>query len=71
MSDQPEEILTVDEVSACLRAGKRTVSRLVACGQLLAFELGGTWHVRRGELDQWIARRIGKVAYGDSVGGEE
>ena len=30
MSDQPDEILTIDEVAAYLKAGKRTVYRLAA-----------------------------------------
>jgi len=56
-----DEILTIDEVAAYLKAGKRTVYRLAATGQIPAFKLGGTWRFRRGELDRWIATRIGKV----------
>lgn len=70
MSDQPDEILTIDEVAAYLKAGKRTVYRLAASGQIPAFKLGGTWRFRRGELDQWIARRIGKVMADDNEGTE-
>lgn len=62
MSDPPDEILTIDEVASYLKAGKRTVYRLAATGRLPAFKLGGTWRFRRGELDQWIARRIGDAA---------
>ena len=71
MSDQPDEILTIDEVAAYLKAGKRTVYRLAASGQIPAFKLGVTWRFRRGELDQWIASRIGKAADGQSDEGEE
>ncbi|MFJ4111351.1 helix-turn-helix transcriptional regulator [Pseudomonas sp. NPDC089758] len=60
MSDQPDEILTIDEVAAFLKAGKRTVYRLAASGKLPAFKLGGTWRFRRSDLDKWIANRIGK-----------
>lgn len=60
MSDRPDEILTIDEVAIYLKAGKRTVYRLAASGQLPAFKLGGTWRFRRAELDRWIASRIGK-----------
>ena len=70
MSDQPHEILTIDEVAAYLKAGKRTVYRLAASGQIPAFKLGGTWRFRRGELDQWIASSIGK-ATDEHGGGEE
>lgn len=65
MSDQPDEILTIDEVAAYLKAGKRTVYRLASSGKIPAFKLGGTWRFRRAELDQWIASQIGEAT--DSV----
>jgi excisionase family DNA binding protein len=65
MSDQRDEILTIDEVAAYLKAGKRTVYRLAASGNLPAFKLGGTWRFRLGDLDKWIASRIGKAAMDD------
>lgn len=68
MNDQPDEILTIDEVATYLKAGKRTVYRLAASGELPAFKLGGTWRFRRGELDQWIASRIGKASSHDDEG---
>lgn len=71
MSDQLDEILTVDEVATYLKAGKRTVYRLASSGKIPAFKLGGTWRFRRAELDQWIARRIGKAADAYEDGGEE
>lgn len=52
------DILTLDEVAAYLKAGKRTVYRLAANGEIPAFKLGGTWRFRRSELDQWIANSI-------------
>ena len=65
MSAQPDEILTLEEVAAYLKAGKRTVYRLAASGRIPAFKLGGTWRFRRAELDQWIGSRMGKTADGD------
>lgn len=59
MNEQPDEILTLEEVAAYLKAGRRTVYRLAAEGKIPAFKLGGTWRFRRTELDQWIAARIG------------
>ncbi|TDJ75146.1 DNA-binding protein [Pseudomonas putida] len=70
MSDQPDEILTIDEVAAFLKAGKRTVYRLAASGKLPAFKLGGTWRFRRSDLDKWIANRIGKMTVGYDEGAE-
>ena len=58
MADAEDEILTLDEVAAYLKAGKRTVYRLAASGEIPAFKLGGTWRFRRSELDQWIAASI-------------
>lgn len=54
MGDQEDEILTVDEVAAFLKAGKRTVYRLAANGTLPAFKLGGTWRFRRADLNAWM-----------------
>ena len=58
MNEASDEILTIDEVAAYLKAGRRTVYRLAANGQIPAFKLGGTWRFRRTELDRWIANRI-------------
>lgn len=55
MNDQEGEILTLDEVAAYLKAGKRTVYRLAQEGKLPAFKLGGTWRFRRSDLERWIA----------------
>jgi excisionase family DNA binding protein len=65
MSDYSDEILTIAEVAAYLKAGKRTVYRLAAGKKLPAFKLGGTWRFRRGDLDDWIASRIGRAAMED------
>lgn len=58
MNKAEGEILTLDEVAAYLRAGKRTVYRLAQQGEIPAFKLGGTWRFRRSELDSWIAESI-------------
>ena len=71
MSDQSDEILTIDEVAAYLKAGKRTVYRLASSGAIPAFKLGGTWRFRRAELDQWIASRIGKAKIDVDAGGHQ
>ena len=55
------EILTLDEVAAYLKAGKRTVYRLAQKGEIPAFKLGGTWRFRRAELDIWIVESISKT----------
>lgn len=70
MSDRPDEILSIDEVAAFLKAGKRTVYRLATSGKLPAFKLGGTWRFRRSDLDQWIYSRIGEAMMADDEGTE-
>ena len=60
MTGAEGEILTLDEVAAYLKAGKRMVYRLAQQGDIPAFKLGGTWRFRRTELDRWIAASIQK-----------
>ena len=61
MAKPDGDILTLDEVAAYLKAGKRTVYRLAASGEIPAFKLGGTWRFRRSELDRWIAASINEM----------
>ena len=60
MTDAESEILTLEEVAAYLKAGKRTVYRLAQEGKIPAFKLGGTWRFRRSDLDRWIAESTNK-----------
>jgi excisionase family DNA binding protein len=60
MTNPEDEILTLDEVAAYLKAGKRTVYRLAQKGEIPSFKLGGTWRFRRSDLDRWIAESITK-----------
>jgi len=62
MTEADGEILTLDKVAAYLKAGKKTVYRLVQQGQIPGFKLGGTWRFRRTELDRWIAAQIADKA---------
>lgn len=62
MNKADGEILTLDEVAAYLKAGKKTVYRLAQQDQIPGFKLGGTWRFRRTELDRWIAAQIAKKA---------
>lgn len=51
-------ILTLDELAAYLKIGKRTLYGLAAKGEIPAFKVGGVWRFRRGEIDQWIADQM-------------
>jgi excisionase family DNA binding protein len=64
-------ILTSDEAAAFLKAGKRTIYRLAASGEILVFKLGGTWRFRKADLKRWIASRTGKATFDDERGGED
>lgn len=55
MAVPQDDILTLDEVAAYLKAGKRTIYRLVADRKIPAFKLGSTWRFRKQDIDRWIA----------------
>ena len=59
MTDTDGEILTLDEVAAYLKAGKRAIYRLAQEGEIPAFKLGGAWRFRRSELDGVVPLRMG------------
>lgn len=69
MRDNPGEILTLDEVAACLKVGKRTVYRLVAAKKIPAFKVGGTWRFQCQEIGRWIKRQTAESQGGDVPGG--
>lgn len=57
MKDEPEQILTLDEVAAYLKVGKRTVYRLAAAKKIPAFKVGGIWRFSRTDIDGWIRQQ--------------
>lgn len=57
MKTSQDEILTLDELAAYLKVGKRTLYRLAAQAEIPAFKVGGTWRFRRSDIDRWIAER--------------
>ena len=57
MAEPEGDILTLDEVAAYLKAGKRTIYRLAASGEIPAFKLGGTWRFLRADIDRWIKQQ--------------
>ncbi len=57
MAKAIDEILTLDEVAAYLKAGKRTVYRLAAAKKIPAFKVGGTWRFSRADIDRWIKQQ--------------
>lgn len=58
MTHPDSETLTLDKVTTCLKAGKKTVYRQVQQGEIPGFKLVGVWRFRHREHDRWIAARI-------------
>jgi len=57
------DFLTLDEVAAILRIGKRTAYDLVRKGQLGgATKVGGSWRILRDEFDKWARQGGGASA---------
>ena len=53
-----DEILTIKEVGKYLKISDRSAYRLAQEGTLPAFKVGGSWRVRRADLDAWITRQV-------------
>lgn len=70
MANAEDEILTLDEVSAYLKAGKRTIYRLAAAKNIPAFKVGGTWRFSRVDIDRWIKQQS-MEGFATSDGGDE
>lgn len=64
------EILTIKQVALYLQVTERTIYRLAASEGIPAFKVGGSWRFRRGDLDHWIAARIGKSSGADNEAAE-
>lgn len=64
------EILTIKQVAVYLQVTERTIYRLAAADGIPAFKVGGSWRFRRGDLDHWIAGRVGKASSDDNEGAE-
>ncbi len=57
------DFLTLDEVAAILRIGKRTAYELARNGQLGgATKVGGSWRILKDEFDKWVRQGGGASA---------
>ena len=54
---EPDQVLTVREVSHYLRLARSTVYRLAQNGRLPGRKVGGAWRFPRRGLDEWLAQR--------------
>lgn len=58
-----DEILTIRDVATRLKLGERTVTAMLADGELPGFKLRGQWRLRRDHFEHWLA----SVAAGGNV----
>ena len=52
--DQPDPIMTIDEVAEYLNLHPLTVRRLARDGVIPVFKAGRQWRVKRAILDRWL-----------------
>ena len=58
VQQQPQPLVgvyTISEVAEVLRMHPTTIYRLVKCGELPGFKIGGNWRVNRASLDLWLS----------------
>ncbi|MFD1035494.1 helix-turn-helix domain-containing protein [Sphingomonas hankookensis] len=58
-----DDILTIRDVATRLKLGERTVTSMLADGELPGFKLRGQWRLRRDHFERWLA----EVAAGGHV----
>ena len=57
MSQDDEELLTVEEVAKHLRVDEKTVRRWINKGELTAIDLGKGYRIYKSDLDAFIEKR--------------
>lgn len=58
VTNNPNEILTPEDVMEYLDIGKNAVYSLLSSGDLKAFKIGRKWKIPRKELDAYIDRQV-------------
>lgn len=54
-----DKILTIEEVAAYLRVSERTVYDWASKGELPGGKIGTSWRFRRGDIENWVTKRLG------------
>ncbi len=57
MGQQPDQVLTVKEVSQELRVSEKRVINWIKSGELVAIHLGKDYRIYRSDLDNFIKQR--------------
>lgn len=53
-----KDVLTVDDVAAILKIGKKTVYKLAKSNQIPVIRVGGTWRFYRDSLEKYLSGEI-------------
>ena len=51
-----DDIFTIKEVANRLKVGERTVTAMLADGELPGFQIRGQWRLRREDFEKWLER---------------
>ena len=54
---EPDDVMTVDDVSQYLRLGKSTIYKLAKSGDLPGRKIGGRWRFSQQVLSEWLTSR--------------
>lgn len=58
--DDPDQIMTIEQVARYLSLHELTVRRLARDGEIPAFKVGRQWRVKKALLDRWIEREVSR-----------
>lgn len=55
MPEQPDDVLTIDELSVYLKIAKSTLYKLAQERKLPRQKIGKHWRYRKASIDRWLA----------------
>ncbi len=55
MTENQDNVLTIDELAAYLKISKSTLYKLAQTGEVPGQKVGKHWRFRRDIIDQWLA----------------
>lgn len=67
MADNPDEVLTINELSVYLKIPKSTLYKLVREGKVPCQKVGRHWRFRKRAIDRWLEETgpAGKISEDD------
>jgi len=58
--EDPDQIMTIEQVARYLSLHELTVRRLAREGEIPAFKVGRQWRIKKALLDRWIEREVAR-----------